>query len=324
MTRAIQVEAVGGPEALTLCEVELPAPTSGELRIAVHACGVNFIDIYFRTGLYPRPVPFGCGLEGAGVVEAVGPDVRSFREGDRVAWASVPGSYAEHVIAPASSVVMVPDPVSEQTAAAAMLQGMTAHYLTYGVRETRAGDTALVHAAAGGTGALLVQMLKRAGAYVIGTCSTEAKAQIALEAGADRIVRYTEQSVPDEVKRITAGRGVDVVYDSVGADTIDASLASLRPRGLLCSFGQSSGPVPPLDIARLNSGGSLFVTRPSLFHYTSDRDELEMRAREVLYAVADDELRIRVGATFSLEDAAQAHRELEGRSTTGKLLVLPG
>ena len=323
MTRAIQIDEHGGPEVLRVRDIELPAPGSGELRIAVRAAGVNFIDIYFRTGLYPRPLPFVAGLEGAGVVEAVGPDVESFREGDRVAWASVPGSYADAVIAPASAVVMVPEPISDDVAAASLLQGMTAHYLTHGIRTTRAGDTALVHAAAGGTGALLVQILKRAGAYVIGTCSTQAKAQIALDAGADQVIRYTEQNVPDEVKSITGGRGVDVVYDSVGQSTFEDSLASLRPRGLLCSFGQSSGPVPPFDIARLNHAGSLFVTRPSLFHYTADRDELEMRARAVLYAVADRELAVRVGARFPLEQADEAHAALEGRQTTGKVLLLP-
>jgi NADPH2:quinone reductase len=323
MTISIQVAETGGAEVLSATEVELPEPGAGELRIRVHAVGVNFIDIYFRTGLYPRPLPFGAGLEGAGVVEAVGSSDVEFQQGDRVTWASVPGSYATEVIAPASSVVAIPDPVSEQTAAAVMLQGMTAHYLTNAVRTTRAGDTALVHAAAGGTGLLLVQLLKAAGAYVIGTCSTADKEQLAISAGADRVIRYSETSVPDEVRQITGGRGVDVVYDSVGQATFEGSLASLRPRGLLCSFGQSSGPVPPLDIARLNQAGSLFVTRPSLLHYTADRDEFEMRAREVLHAVASEQLSVLIGARFPLEQASEAHRALEGRRTTGKVLLVP-
>jgi NADPH2:quinone reductase len=323
MTLSIQVQETGGPEVLCPTDVELPKPGPGELRIAVRAAGVNFIDIYFRTGLYPRPLPFGAGLEGAGVIEDVGPGVNGFRADDRVAWASVPGSYAQEVNAPASFVVAVPDAVSLETAAASMLQGMTAHYLTHGVRTTRPGDRALVHAAAGGTGLLLVQLLKAAGAYVIGTCSTAEKEQLARSAGADRVIRYTEDSVPDAVLEITGGRGVDVVYDSVGQSTFEGSLASLRPRGLLCSFGQSSGPVPPFDIARLNHAGSLFLTRPSLFHYTAKRDELEMRAHEVLHAVADEQLSVRIGARFPLSRAEDAHRALEGRETAGKVLLLP-
>ena len=282
MSRAIWIEEVGGAEVMRLREVEVPSPGPGELRVDVRAAGVNFIDVYFRTGLYERPLPFGPGLEGAGVVEAVGPGVAGFLPGDRVAWASAPGSYAQVINVPASAVVAVPDAVGDETAAAVMLQGMTAHYLTYGVRETRPGDRVLVHAAAGGTGLLLVQWLKAAGAYVIGTCSSSEKEALALRAGADRVVRYDAVSFPDEVLHITAGRGVDVVYDSVGQATFEGSLASLRNRGLLCSFGQSSGPVPPFDIGRLNQAGSLFITRPSLFHYVADRDELERRASAVL------------------------------------------
>ena len=322
MSRAIWIEEVGGAEVMRLREVEVPSPGPGELRVDVRAAGVNFIDVYFRTGLYERPLPFGPGLEGAGVVEAVGPGVAGFLPGDRFAWASAPGSYAQVINVPASAVVAVPDAVGDETAAAVMLQGMTAHYLTYGVRETRPGDRVLVHAAAGGTGLLLVQWLKAAGAYVIGTCSSSEKEALALRAGADRVVRYDAVSFPDEVLHITAGRGVDVVYDSVGQATFEGSLASLRNRGLLCSFGQSSGPVPPFDIGRLNQAGSLFITRPSLFHYVADRDELERRASAVLDAVAANRLAVRIGARFALAEAPDAHRALEGRETTGKLLLL--
>ena len=323
MARCVRVHETGGPEVLRCEDVDLAAPGPGQLRVAVRACGVNFIDTYHRSGLYPRPVPFGVGLEGAGRVEEVAPDVSDFQVGDRVAWASVPASYADEVIAPANLVVSVPDAVGDEIAAASMLQGMTAHYLTHGVRSTRAGDTALVHAAAGGTGLLLVQMLKAAGAYVIGTCSSEEKEQLARGAGADRVIRYLDADVAAEVKRITGGRGVDVVYDGVGQSTIEGSIASLRARGLLCSFGQSSGPVPPFDIARLGHAGSLFLTRPSLFHYVAEREELEMRAREVLHAVADERLSIRIGARFPLEQAEDAHRALQGRGTTGKVLLIP-
>lgn len=323
MARRIQIYETGGPEVLRVEEFEVGDPGPGELRVEVRAAGVNFIDVYFRTGLYPRPVPFPSGLEGAGVIEAVGADVAGFREGDRVAWASCPGSYADTMILPAASVVSIPDPVGEERAAAVMLQGMTAHYLTHGVRTTRAGDTALVHAAAGGTGLLLVQLLKAAGAYVIGTCSTEEKERLAQGAGADRVIRYTEADVPESVRRITGGRGVDVVYDSVGASTFEGSLGSLRPRGLLCLFGQSSGVVPPFDLGRLNSLGSFFVTRPSLMHYIASRDELELRSRDVLHAVADETLDVRIAERFPLERADDAHRALEGRGTSGKVLLIP-
>lgn len=322
-TAVVEVRETGGPEVLRLEERELPDPGAGQVRIRVAACGVNYIDVYFRTGLYPRPLPFVAGLEGAGAVEAVGADVEDLAVGDRVAWASVPGSYAGVVVAPADRVVRVPDGVSDETAAAAMLQGMTAHYLARGTRETRPGDTALVHAAAGGVGLLLVQTLAHAGATVIGTCSTAEKEALAREAGAAHVVRYTERDFPAEVRRITAGRGVDVVYDSVGRDTFEGSLACLRPRGLLALFGQSSGPVPPFDLGRLNALGSLFVTRPSLAHYTADRAELCERADAVLSAVAAGRLAVRIGASFPLAEAARAHRALEGRATTGKVLLAP-
>ena len=323
MGEAIFVREIGGPEVLRLEAHDPGEPGPDAVRVRVAAAGVNFIDIYFRTGVYPRPLPFVCGLEGAGVVETAGAGVSRFAPGDRVAWAGVPGSYASHVIAPADRVVAIPAGVADDVAAASMLQGMTAHYLAHGCRETRPGDVALVHAAAGGTGLLLVQILTRAGATVIGTCSTEEKAALARDAGADHVIRYSEEDFAEAVQRLTDGRGVDVAYDSVGQSTFEGSLRSLRPRGLLVLFGQSSGVVPPFDLNRLNAAGSLFVTRPSLAHYTQDRTELEKRAAAVLRAVADGELAIRIGAEFPLTRAADAQRALESRATAGKLLLRP-
>jgi NADPH2:quinone reductase len=323
VTRAVFVRENGGPEVLRVEEHDPGAPGPEHVRVRIAAAGVNFIDVYMRTGLYPRPLPFVLGLEGAGRVEAVGPDVQGLSEGDRVAWSSVSGSYAGLVLAPASSVVRIPEGIAEETAAAVMLQGMTAHYLAHGTRETRPGDTALVHAAAGGSGLMLVQTLKRAGATVFGTCSTEEKAKLAREAGCDHVIRYTEQDVVEEVRGRTDGLGVDVVYDSVGQATIDASLRSLRVRGLLVLFGQSSGVVPPIEPYRLNILGSLFLTRPTLAHYTATREELEMRAGAVLDAVADGSLQVRISARYALDRVADAHRALEGRATTGKLLLIP-
>jgi NADPH2:quinone reductase len=289
----------------------------------LRAAGLNYIDVYFRTGRYPRPLPFVAGLEGAGVIEVLGPGVTEFAVGDRVAWSSVPGSYAEALLAAATALVKIPEGVGDELAAAAMLQGMTAHYLTTHTREARPGDCALVHAAAGGVGLLLIQMLKRAGVMVIGTCSTAEKEQLAREAGADHVIRYTECEFADEVRRLTEGRGCDVVYDSVGRTTFEASLRSLRPRGLLALYGQSSGAVPPFDLQELNRLGSLFVTRPSLGHYTATRQELELRAGAVLADVAAGRLQVRIGATFPLARAADAHRALEGRQTAGKVLLTP-
>jgi NADPH2:quinone reductase len=323
VSRAIVVAAHGGPEVLRLEARDPGAPGPGQARVAVRAAGVNFIDVYFRSGLYPRPTPFVAGLEGAGVVEAVGPEAGGLAPGDRVAWASAPGSYAEHVVAPAALLVKLPAGLADDVAAAAMLQGMTAHYLTHGVRATRPGDVALVHAAAGGTGLLLVQLLKRAGARVIGTCSSAAKEALARRAGCDEVVRYGDADFAAAARAATGGRGVDVVYDSVGATTFDRSLLCLRPRGLLVLFGQSSGPVPPFDLQRLNAGGSLFVTRPSLAHYVATRAELEERAGAVLGAAARGELEVRIGARFPLAEAAAAHRALEGRGTSGKVLLSP-
>jgi NADPH2:quinone reductase len=320
---SIVVEEIGGPEVLAVREQEVRAPGAGEVLVRSAAAGVNYIDVYFRTGLYPRPLPFVAGLEGAGRVEAVGEGVSGLAPGDRVAWTGVPGSYAQLVLVPAASLVRVPDGVDDETAAAAMLQGMTAHYLVHGTRDTRPGDTALVHAAAGGAGLLLVQMLAAAGASVIGTCSTSEKEALAREAGAAHVIRYTETDFAAEVRRLTNGRGVDVVYDSVGKTTFEGSLACLRPRGLLVLFGQSSGPVPPFDLARLNALGSLFITRPSLAHYMQSRAELELRAGEVLASIEKGALRVRIGARYPLAQAADAHRALEGRKTTGKVLLLP-
>jgi len=324
MERAVVVEAIGGPEVLRLAAREPGAPGAGQLRIRVAAAGVNFIDVYFRSGLYPRPLPFVAGLEGAGRVEAIGPDVEGVAVGDRVAWASVPGSYADVVVAPAAAVVPVPDAVPDETASAAMLQGMTAHYLVYAIRSPEPGGTALVHAAAGGTGLLLVQMLKAAGMRVVGSCGSAEKVALVQGAGADFVVRYDDADFVTAARAATGGRGVDVVYDGVGRATFDKSLACLRPRGLLVLFGQASGTVPPFDLQRLNTGGSLLVTRPSLAHFVATREELLMRAEAVLGAVAQGRLHVRIGARFPLADAAAAHRALESRATTGKVLLLPG
>jgi len=322
-TEAVFVRETGGPERLSLERTELPPPGPGELRVRVAAAGVNFIDVYFRTGLYPRPLPFVAGLEGAGTIEALGPGVAGFAVGDHVAWASAPGSYASHVNAPAKAVVRVPDGVPDELAAASMLQGMTAHYLAHGVRETRPGDTALVHAAAGGTGLLLVQTLRAAGARVIGTCSTAEKAALAREAGADEVIRYDQTDFAAAVRGLTGERGVDVVYDSVARATFEGSLRSLRTRGLLVLFGQASGPVPPFELRRLSELGSLFITRPTLAHYIAERADLELRAGAVLGAIVTGRLRVRIGARFPLGHAADAHRALEGRATTGKVILLP-
>ena len=323
MTRAVFVHETGGPEVLRVAEHDPGDPGPGAVQVRVTAAGVNFIDVYFRTGLYPRPLPFVEGMEGAGIVEALGSGVSGLRVGDRVAWAGVPGSYAERLNAAADRLLRVPEGVRNEQAAAVLLQGMTAHYLAHGVRETRRGDVALVHAAAGGTGLLLVQTLARAGATVIGTCSTPEKERLARGAGAHHVIRYGETDFSEAVRRLTDGRGADVVYDSVGRATFEGSLRSLRPRGLLALFGQSSGAVPAFDLQELNRLGSLFVTRPSLAHYTADRAELEQRAGAVLGAVARGELEVRIGAEFPLADAAEAHRALEGRRSTGKLLLRP-
>lgn len=321
--RAIRVHEYGGPEVLQLEEVTLPEPGGGEALVTVEAAGVNFIDVYHRTGLYPGALPFTPGMEAAGVVEAVGPGVYEVEVGDRVAYAMERGSYAERAVVPAWKLVRLPEGLDAEAGAAAMLQGMTAHYLTRSTYPLAGGETALVHAAAGGVGLLLVQMAARIGATVIGTVSTEEKARLAREAGADAVILYTEGDFAEEALRLTDGRGVHVVYDSVGQATFDQSLACLRPRGLLALFGQSSGPVPPIDPSILATGGSLFLTRPGLAHYAADRGELLERAGDVLHWVATGELRLRIDRTYPLSEAAEAHRALEGRQTAGKVLLAP-
>jgi NADPH2:quinone reductase len=322
-TRAILIEQTGGPEAMRYTQRDPRDPGRGEVLVRVAAAGVNFIDVYYRTGRYPAPPPFVPGLEGAGVVEKIGPDVGSVAPGDRVAWSSVFGSYAAHVTGPADRMVKVPSTVDDETAAALMLQGMTAHYLIYACRETKPGDVALVHAAAGGVGLLLTQMLKAASVRVIATVGTDEKGALAREAGADDVILYDDVDFSAETRRLTDGRGVDVVYDGVGATTFDRSIASLRPRGLMCLYGAASGPVPPFDPQILNQRGSLFLTRPSLAHYTADRAELELRASAVMDAVAAGRLNVRIGARYPLAQAAEAHNALEGRQTTGKVLLIP-
>ncbi len=320
---AIVVEQTGGPDVLVYREQPTPTPKAGEALVRLQAVGVNFIDVYHRTGLYTLPKPFIPGMEGAGIVEALGTGKAEVQVGDRVAYAMAPGAYAEFAVVPAARLVRIPEGISAQQAAAAMLQGMTAHYLTTSTYVLRSKDTALVHAAAGGVGLLLIQMAKRIGARVIGTVSTEAKEQLAREAGADEIIRYTEQDFEAETKRLTDGRGVAVVYDSVGRDTFAKSLNVLAPRGMLALYGQSSGPVGALDPALLAQRGSLFLTRPSLAQYAATRDELLWRAGEVLEWIASGELKLRIERTFPLAHAAKAHTELEGRRTTGKVLLIP-
>jgi NADPH2:quinone reductase len=322
-TQAIFVRETGAADRLSWEPLQLDDPVSGQVRVGVAAAGVNFIDVYFRSGQYPRPLPFVLGLEGAGVIEALGPDSGDFSLGDRVAWSAVPGSYATALNAPVGSLIKIPNGVDTEIAAAAMLQGMTAHYLCRSTFEVGKAHTALVHAAAGGVGLLLIQMLRTIGARVIGTCSTAEKAQLAKGAGADHVIRYDECDFAERVSEITSGVGCDVVFDSVGRSTFDGSLACLRPRGTLALFGQSSGAVPPFDLQQLNQRGSLFVTRPSLAHYVATRAELETRAADVLGAIERGELDIRIGERFALERAEDAHRALEGRLTTGKVLLMP-
>jgi NADPH:quinone reductase len=321
--KAIRVATPGGPERLVFEETERPSPGPEGVLVRLDAVGVNFIDVYHRTGLYKMPLPFTPGMEGAGTVESVGERVIEWHPGDRVAWAMTPGAYAEYATVPAPKLVRVPDGVDTRTAAALMLQGMTAHYLTRSTFPLNNTHTALVHAAAGGAGLLTVQLAKLHGARVIGTVSTEAKAALAREAGADEVILYTQQDFETEAKRFTDGRGVDVVYDSVGATTFDKSLSSLRPRGTLVLFGQSSGPVPPFDAGILNQKGSLYLTRPSLGHYVLTREELLWRSDELFTAVLNGSLKVRIERTYALAEAAQAHRDLEGRKTTGKLLLIP-
>ena len=321
--KAIRVHTPGSVEALRYEDVPTPTPGPGQALVKLEASGVNFIDIYMRSGLYKTPLPFVLGQEGAGVVDAVGPDVSDVAVGDRVAYTGVPSSYAEYVVVPEGRLVLLPKGVDAQMAAGAMLQGMTAHYLAHTTYPLKEGDTALVHAAAGGVGLLLVQMTKRLGARVFGTVSTEAKAKLAREAGADEIILYSEQDFEVEVKRLTDGEGVQVIYDSVGKTTFEKGLNCLAPRGYMVLYGQSSGPVPPFDLAQLGGKGSLFITRPTLGHYTLTREELLERAGDVLDWARSGELKLRIEQTFPLSEAAEAHRRLEGRQSSGKLLLLP-
>ena len=322
--KAVRINEFGGPEVLSYEDVPVPEPGPGEARIRLAASGVNFIDVYQRTGLYPGELPRTMGNEGAGEIEALGEGVEEFSEGDFVAFAGVPGAYAEYVVAPANRLVPFNVTyVEARMAAAVMLQGMTAHYLTHSTFPLREGQTALVHAAAGGVGLLLCQIAKMQGARVIGTVSTEEKAELARGAGADEVILYTEQDFVEETRRITGGEGVDVVYDSVGKTTFEGSLDSLKPRGYLVLFGASSGPVPPVDLQVLNQKGGLFVTRPSLAHYTATREELLWRAQSLFTWIGQNNLDVRIGGAYRLSEADQAHRDLEGRKTTGKLILLP-
>lgn len=322
--KGIRVSEYGGPETLRYEELPEPEPGPGEARVRVSAAGVNFIDVYQRTGAYPGELPFVPGLEASGEVEAVGEGVGDLSPGDFVAFAMSPGAYAEYVCVPAWKLVPVNVTLVEaRVAAAVMLQGMTAHYLSHSTFPLKEGHTALVHAAAGGVGLLLVQLAKMRGAHVIGTAGTEEKAALARGAGADEVILYREEDFAARARELTGGAGVDVVYDSVGQATFDGSLDSLKPRGYLVLYGQSSGPVPPLDLQVLNSKGGLFVTRPSLAQYAADREELMWRAGSLFTWIGQGNLDVRIGGTYHLEDAAQAHRDLEGRATTGKLILLP-
>jgi NADPH:quinone reductase len=321
--KAIQVKQVGGPEAMELVELPIPQPKPNEAVVKLAASGVNFIDVYFREGRYKAQLPIVIGQEGAGAVTAVGAEVKSVKVGDHVAWTAVHGSYAEYAAVPADRLVPVQPGVSDQQAAAAMLQGMTAHYLSHDTYKLKRGETALVHAAAGGVGLLLTQMAHNIGARVIGTASTEAKAKLAREAGADEVILYTQADFETETKRITGGRGVDVVYDSVGKTTFEKGLNVLRPRGMMVLFGGSSGPVPPFDPIVLLQKGSLYVTRPTLTNYIATLEELVARSGAVLGMIAAGKLKLRIQHTYPLAEAHRAHRDLEGRKTTGKLLLIP-
>jgi NADPH2:quinone reductase len=321
--KAIQIHETGGPEVLTLADLPIPEPGPGQVLIRVEAVGVNFIEVYFRNGVYKAALPLTLGSEAAGTVEELGPGVTGFAAVDAVASVAALGSYAEYALVPAAALVKVPEGLTMQQAAAALLQGMTAHYLSHSTFPLKAGDTALVHAGAGGVGLLLTQMAARLGARVIATVSTAEKAELSRSAGASDVILYTEKDFAAEVKRLTGGKGVDVVYDSVGKTTFEGSLNCLRPRGLLALFGASSGPVPPFDLIHLSSKGSLFVTRPTLWHYVATRAELEQRSGDVLGWAAKGELKLRTEHVYPLSDAAQAQTDLEDRKTTGKILLEP-
>lgn len=321
--KSVRVHEFGGRDALKLEDVATPEPGEGQARVKIEVIGVNFLDIYQRMGRYQGSMPFTLGQEAAGVVDAVGPKVSDVKVGDRVAYASVQGSYAEYAVVPAWRLVPIPNGVDLQQAVAAMVQGMTAHYLTHSTYRLKAGETALVHAAGGGTGALLVQVAKLCGARVIGTVSNEEKASIAREAGADEVILYTQTDFETEVKRLTNNQGVDVVYDSVGKDTFEKSLNCLRPRGYMVLYGASSGAVPPMDPMVLLAKGSIYLTRPYLGHYTADRAELHARVNDIFQWIANGQLKIHIDQTFTLAEVAEAHRYLEDRKSKGKVLLLP-
>ena len=321
--KAIQVQKHGGPEVLTLADLPVPKPKSNEVVVKISAAGINFVDVYFREGRYPAPLPFVVGQEAAGIVSEVGSEVKSWKPGDRVAYTSILSSYAEYAAVPADRLVWIPETITFEQAAAAMLQGMTAHYLVNSTYPLKKGETALIHAAAGGVGLLLVQMAKNIGARVIGTVGSPDKAKLAREAGADEVINYTEQDFETETRRLTDGKGVHVVYDGVGQSTFEKDLNVLRPRGYLVLFGASSGPVAPVDPVKLLQKGSLFLTRPTLAHHIATREELEQRATDVLNMISNGKLKLRSAHVYKLHEAQQAHRDLEGRKTTGKLLLIP-
>jgi NADPH2:quinone reductase len=321
--KAVRVHTPGGPDAMRYEDAPQPVPKEGEALVKVDAAGLNYIDVYFRSGQYKAPAPFTLGMEAGGTVAAVGANVTDVKVGDRVAYTGVPGAYAEYSVVPAARLVTLPAGLTTKHGAAMMLQGMTAHYLACSTYPLKAGDTCLVHAAAGGVGLLLCQIAKMRGARVIGTVSTEDKAKLAREAGADEVIFYTKQDFVAEVKRLTGGKGLQVVYDAVGKDTFDKGFDCLVPRGMMVLYGASSGPVGPFDLQVLNAKGSIFVTRPSLNHHIITRDELLMRAGELSGWIRDGKLKLRMEFEFSLKDAAEAHRALEGRKTTGKVLIIP-
>ena len=321
--KAVRVHAPGGPEALKYEDVPEPTPKPGEAVVKIDAAGLNYIDVYQRSGLYKLDLPLTLGLEAGGTVTAVGAGVTEVKVGDKVAYTGVPGAYAQYAAVPAQRLVVLPPGLQPKQGAAAMLQGMTAHYLACSTYPLKTGDTCLVHAAAGGVGLLLCQIARMRGARVIGTVSTDEKAKLAREAGADQVILYTKQDFEVEVKRITGGKGLQVVYDSVGKTTFDKGFNCLAPRGMMVLYGQSSGPIGAFDPQVLNQKGSLFLTRPSLGHYTATREELQQRAGEVLGWIRDGKLKLRTELEFPLKDAAEAHRALEGRKTTGKVLLIP-
>jgi NADPH2:quinone reductase len=323
LMKAIQVSKAGGPEVLEFVDIPTPEPKPNEALIEIQAAGVNFIDVYYREGRYPAPMPFVCGQEGTGVVTSIGSDVSSVKVGDNVAYTGILGSYAEFAAVPADRVVQIPDKLDFKQAAASMLQGMTAHYLSHSTFPIKSGQTVLIQAASGGVGLLLVQMAKKLGARVIGTVGSDDKAKLARDAGADELIIYTKQDFEKETLALTGDKGVDVVYDGVGKTTFEKDLKVLRPRGYLVLFGGASGAVPPFDLMQLTKHGSLFLTRPTLQNYIATREELEQRSRGVLQMIASGDLKLRIHKTYPLAQAQEAHRDLEGRKTSGKLLLIP-